>query len=270
MPHDWVLSVENPHPTHDVFVVDTTEGNDETDVAMRLEPFFGVSNRSVPVFQLLSDTLLTLSSIVPDTKRMGDIHATFLFFKKEYERFFNISVNEPEVAGILSELCVSLEALSRPSQQQPAETTVRKSIIDPCVLRIKGPKTTSTSARVNHTAPCPRTAMVEKVHGAVREKTKPSPHRKKQHTCPICRGEGHHARTCRGVIVEENRPRAEQFFIQLIETQKLDKYLLGMARRVSPQFARQIEQMIKTSSATKGLLDERRTPRHEGTEAQDK
>ena len=71
MPHEWVLSVESPHPTHDVFVVDTTEGNDETDVAMRLEPFFGVSNRSVPVFQLLSDTLLTLSSIVPDTKRMA-------------------------------------------------------------------------------------------------------------------------------------------------------------------------------------------------------
>ena len=83
MPHEWVLSVESPHPTHDVLVVDTAEGNDdETDVAMRLEPFFGVSNRSVPVFQLLSDTLLTLSSVSPDTKRMDDIHATFSFFKK--------------------------------------------------------------------------------------------------------------------------------------------------------------------------------------------
>ena len=57
MPHEWVLSVESPNPTHDVFVVDTAELNDETDVAMRLEPFFGVSNRSVPVFNLLRDTL---------------------------------------------------------------------------------------------------------------------------------------------------------------------------------------------------------------------
>ena len=269
MPHEWVLSVESPHPTHDVFVVDTAEGNDDTDVAMRLEPFFGISNRSLPVFQLLSDTLLTLSSIVPDTKRMDDIHATFSFFKKEYERFINISANEPEVAVILSELCVSLEALSQPSQQQPAETTVRKSIVDPCILRMKGPKTTTTSARVNHTAPCPRTAMVEKVHGAVREKAKPSHGRKKQHTCPICRGEGHHARTCRDVLVEENRARAELFFIQLIETRQLDKYLVCMARRVSPQFAREIEQVIKTSSATKGLHDGTQTPRHERTEAQD-
>ena len=102
---------------------------------MRIEPFFGVSNRSVPVFNLLRDTLLTLSSILPDTKRMDDIHATFTFFKKEYERFINVSANEPEAAVILSELCVSLEALSQPSQQQLAETTVRKSIVDPCVLR---------------------------------------------------------------------------------------------------------------------------------------
>ena len=87
--------------------------------------------------------------------------------------------------------------------------------------------------------------MVEKVHGAVLEKTKPSSnHRKKQHTCPICRGKGHQARTCLDVLVEENRPWAEQFFIQLIETQQLDKYLVGMARRVSPQFARRIEKMI--------------------------
>ena len=268
MPHEWVLSVESPNPTHDVFVVDTAELNDETDVAMRLEPFFGVSNRSVPVFQLLSDTLLTLSSIVPDTKQMDDIHATFSFFKKEYERFINISANEHEVAVILSELCVSLEALSRPSQQQLAETTVRKSIVDPCVLRMKGPKTTSTSARVNHTAPCPRTAMVEKVHGVVREK-KPSHDRKKQHTCPICHGQGHHARTCRDVLVKENRARAEQFFIQLIETRQLDKYIVCMARRVSPQFARQIEQVIKTSSVTKGLLDQTQTRQQERTEAQD-
>ena len=161
-----------------------------------------MSNRSVPVFQLLSDTLLTLSSVSPDTKRMDDIHATFSFFKKEYDRFINVSANEPEVAVILSELCVSLEALSQPTQQEPAETTVRKSIVDPCVLRMKGPKTTSTSARVNHTAPTPKTVMVQKALGAVRENTKPpSRDRRKQHTCPICRGEGHHARTCRDVLV---------------------------------------------------------------------
>ena len=111
--------------------------------------------------------------------------------------------------------------------------------------------------------------MVEKVHGVVREKSKPSHDRKKQHTCPICHGQGHHARTCRDVLVEENRARAEQFFIQLIETRQLDKYIVCMARRVSPQFARQIEQVIKTSSVTKGLLDQTQTRQQERTEAQD-
>ena len=201
---------------------------------------------------------------------MDDIHAPFSFFKKEYDRFINVSANEPEVVLILSELCVSLEALAQPSQQEQRETTVRKSIIDPCVLRMKGPKTTSTSARVNHTAPTPKTVMVQKVHGAVRVKTKPpSRDKKKQHTCPICRGDGHHARTRRDVLVEENRARAEQFFVQLIETQQLDKFLVCMARRVSPQFARQIEQAIRTSSAKKAQHDEAQTPGHEQTEAQD-
>ena len=93
--------------------------------------------------------------------------------------------------------------------------------------------------------------------------------RKKQHACPICRGEGHHARTCRDVLVEENRARTEQFLIQFIETRQLDKYLACMARRVSPQFARQIEQVIKTSSVTKGLLDQTQTRQQERTEAQD-
>ena len=58
-------------------------------------------------------------------------------------------------------------------------------------------------------------------------------------------------------------------FILHIDTQKLDKFLMGMARPVSPQFSRRIEQMIKTSSGTKGLLDERQTPRQERIEAQD-
>ena len=110
---------------------------------------------------------------------------------------------------------------------------------------------------------------VQKALGAVRSKTKPpSRDRRKQHTCPICRGEGHHARTCRDVLVEENRARAEQFFAQLIETQQLDKYLVCMAKRVSPQFARQIVRAIKTSSAKKAQHDEAQTPGHERREAQ--
>ena len=78
--------------------------------------------------------------------------------------------------------------------------------------------------------------------------------KRNQHAFPICRHEGHHARTCRDVLVEENRERSDTVFNRLMNSRKFDKHLAAMAVRVSTQFAGIILYQVKTSEKTRQVF----------------
>ena len=186
--------------------------------------------------------------------RTNTLPANYTFFKKEFDKFISVSSERAEVQAVLSELCVSLEQFWKRPQDNSTTKAARKSIVDPCSIKVKGPQTTSTSSKVGRTAPRPKTAMVERIlsskpNGNCVGKTK-----RTKHTCPICRREGHHSRTCRDVLVEENRDRSDMFFIQLMDSNKFDKYLAAMAVRVSTQFAGMILHHVKTSEKTRQVF----------------
>ena len=47
MPKEWVLTLDAPETTHDVFVLTVDDSPSPINVMMRLEPFLGMADRSV-------------------------------------------------------------------------------------------------------------------------------------------------------------------------------------------------------------------------------
>ena len=63
MPSEWLLSLDEPETTHDVFVLNVDDSPSPINVMMRLEPFIGMANRSVDLFKSLNNALVTLYSL---------------------------------------------------------------------------------------------------------------------------------------------------------------------------------------------------------------
>ena len=63
----------------------------------------------------------------------------------------------------MSELCRSLELFWKEPLDDSTTKGVPKSIVDPRPVEMKGPQTTSTSSKVDRTAPKPKTKMVERI-----------------------------------------------------------------------------------------------------------
>ena len=98
---------------------------------------------------------------------------------------------------------------------------------------MSGPRTTSTSTKVDNCAHIQRAKMVERFHVDVLDrKAKPS-QTKKRHTCSICRQVGHHPQTCHGILDPERAERANLFLRQLIEQRKAQRYLDMWKKRVT-------------------------------------
>ena len=171
MPDDWLLSLVEPTTTHDVLIVDAEEAFDETNIMMRLEPFFGVANRSLDVFKKLNDALVSLNSLQQQTIERSCMPVCFSFFKTEFSRFSELATTNTEVASVLRELCESLESVLSKEISQTCPAT-RRSIVDPGAMRMMGPRTTSTSARVDGRARAQRTHMVDDFHVDVLDRTK--------------------------------------------------------------------------------------------------
>ena len=169
----------------------------------------------------------------------------YTFFLNQFAHFTQLSQTNNEILETLFELCRDLEA-----ERDGRDNTMapKKSIVDPGFKRVKGPKATSTSARVNHTALPPRTKTVDafQVNELHRQK-KPAPKCRKL-TFPICRAEGHHARTCPDVLLEENTERADHFFKQLADANKVDAYVTSLAKRESHAFVEKAIRRIKAAS----------------------
>ena len=210
---------------------------------MRLEPFITHANRSLVVFECLNNTLTILSSVVGQETPQNVVPANFSFFNKQFTRYAEMASTNTEVGLILRELCQSLERI--PRQEQGVSADKRRSIMDPVVVKMTGQRTTTTSAKVNHSAPVQSTKMAEQYQTNVLGRTKKPAGAKRRHRCSICREEGHHPQTCGSLFAPENTERTKQFLKQLIEKNRVQSFLDVLTRRASSAFVRQATRMVE-------------------------
>ena len=154
--------------------------------------------------------------------------------------------NDDEVLGILNELCATLEEMGTKPEKE--HSTNRPSIVDPNVIAMKGPLATNTSSNVDRTSKQPRTKTVydHQIAALGREQKRRTPRR---HVCPICSREGHHAKTCRDVLLDEHAERADDFFKRLIVSNAAEQYTRAMSARVSVDHAAAIGARIRAVEA---------------------
>ena len=86
--------------------------------------------------------------------------------------------------------------------------------------------------------------MIDKfqVQHLKREK-KPSKERKR-HKCPVCRVDGHHAKTCPDILLASNREWANAFLMKLVERGMVDGYLKSATNRFGVEFARNVQKRL--------------------------
>ena len=72
----------------------------------------------------------------------------------------------------------------------------------------------------------------------------------KRHKCPVCQLEGHHGRTFQKILEAENTERANKFFKEMIEKQKIDSYISSLAKRQRHEFVQEVLDRIKVLSET--------------------
>ena len=161
MPDDWILSLDCPQPSHLIVHIETSEMRTAENFMMRLEPFLSISNRNVQVFRILVECLDTLSEVANIQNDQTVIPANFSFLNQAFGHFSMMSENNPEIARILDETCITLESLK--SETGPmTERIVRKSIVDPLAVKMRGPQTKTTSLKVDRKAAPSSSKMVNK------------------------------------------------------------------------------------------------------------
>ena len=256
MPDSWLLSVEEAFPSHEVLKMKIDEVFCPINVVMHLEPYIAIANRSLEVFQMLNDTLSTLKSLKGCVGSQNVIPASYSFFINEYTKFSEAAKENDEVAMVLCELCRSLEEFTFKEENRNVPT--RRSIADPKTIKMTGPRTTSTSAKVNRSAPTQRTKMVERYQEDVLDRVKPKEGRKRRHVCSICLETGHHPQTCSRIFDPENAERADVFLKKLIEKNKVMRYLRLLSRRVPSEKVERLTVRVKELSGcplTDGLFN---------------
>ena len=129
------------------------------DIMMRLEPFIGNANRSLDVFKTINEALVTLYSLTNKTI-VSSIPTNYSFFNKELSHYAAMAETNSEVARVFHELCETLESASFDSSQQSV-IVKEASIVDPIALKMTGPRSTSTSTKVDGCAPSQRTKKVD-------------------------------------------------------------------------------------------------------------
>ena len=154
----------------------------------------------------------------------------------------------------LLELCRELENTSASERQQNYARP--KSIINPSTRKVRGYKTRSTSSKVNHTSVPPRTKMIDTYQVDVLHRSRRgTDKRPKRHRCPLCRLEGHHARTCHNILLLENAQRADKFLRELIDSQRIDSYISSLAKRQRHSFIQDVLDRIKRLSVNGNQSD---------------
>ena len=114
---------------------------------------------------------------------------------------------------------------------------------------MKGRLATNTSSNVDMKSKQPRTKTVNDYQIAALgrgRKVKSS----RRHVCPICHREGHHAKTCRDVLLDKHSEQADVFFKRLIENNATEQYVSAMSVRVSKEFASAVTERIRAVEAS--------------------
>ena len=138
-----------------------------------------------------------------------------------------------EVAQILDEACVRLESMTSDVPIED-ESSRRRSILDPSTVKMRGPRTTATSSKVDRRAAPSRTKMVDAFQTDVLGKRKSPGKRMRKHTCPICLVDGHHARTCHDILSPENNECSDAYFKKLRDSGRLVDFVVSLVRRQTP------------------------------------
>ena len=246
MPSPWIVPTTQPVVSHDITRVDIADANGAQDVLSRLEPFLGIAHRSIPVFAEVNAALTTLYTLKTSTSTQNVMPVNFSFLRREFGQFVMLGETDDVVVGILNELCATLEAMDTKPEDARAN---RPSIVDPNVIAMKGRLATNTSSKVDMTSKQPGTKTVSDYQiAALGRERKPKTSRR--HVCPICCREGHHAKTCRDVLLDEHAERADGFFKRLIEGNATEPYARAMSARVSAEFATAIAARIRAVSAS--------------------
>ena len=137
------------------------EENTPTDIMACLEPFIGSANRRLDVFIELNNALTTLNILQGETTPTNVLPACFSFFIKEFSRHVEAAETNEEVSAVLIELCNTLETLSAIENDGWSIVKRRPFIVDPPVPRMRGPRTTTTSSRIDRRAKAPQTNMTD-------------------------------------------------------------------------------------------------------------
>ena len=185
MPAEWLMSIERGETVHEVAHVDVVGEIAPDDLMMRLEPFLGNSHRNVAVFKMLNNALSVLNDIENAPSTQNVIPATYTFFNREFGRFAALSETNAEIAAVMSELCTSLESGRFETPSASNQCPQRPSIVDPLFVKVRGPQSTCTSAKVDNTSQPPQTKAVETYQRERLHRGKPSPAKRRKHKCPI-------------------------------------------------------------------------------------
>ena len=167
----------------------------------------------------------------------------------EFGRFILLALESAEMSKVLTELCESMKTL--PTQETSKKNTVaaRKSIVDPGFVRVMGPRSTSTSSKVDHQAAPPQTKMVAAFKASADSRRSARVPTKRQNTCCACLGLGHQARTCRGIVLPENHERTCAFIKELVSKGKAQCFLAAAKKRMTPEDVKKVSDMIHAVEA---------------------
>ena len=102
-------------------------------------------------------------------------------------------------------------------------------------MRVMGPRSTSTSSKVDHKAVAPQTKMVATFKASGDSRRNRCIGSKRQNTCCVCLGLGHQAKTCRGIVLPENKERTCAFLTKLVLNGKARNFLAAVKNDGHPK-----------------------------------
>ena len=126
------------------------------------------------------------------------------------------------------------------------ERAISNSQSDPLRLKTRGPKTMATSSNVDHTQPPGSTKTVDRFQTEELGRRKaPLRRTKRRHRCPVCLLEGHHARTCRSILSDENTERSLAYFKKLLAKDTFKAFIVSFSARESVQSAIRVVTLLR-------------------------
>mgnify|MGYP004540461739 CR=1 FL=1 len=230
MPDGWVISERDFPSCHEVV------HSDDSNVPLNegvlfLEPFIDLATRSAPIFQLIQNALTSLYELT-DGEPGDNARISFRLLKNEFEKFVKQAEEHADMKRVLSDLFDSLKRVAERRTNLRGFETRKQSIVDPGFVRVCGPPTTSTSAKVNGNAVHPKTKLVEHLKPRACVELKGGGKNNRKNVCSICLGQGHQARTCPDILRDTNGQRATKFFRLLIAKGKDADYMKGVMKRM--------------------------------------